>query len=39
VAILVDRNVVQKEVGKKLKYNSLCRDTMNVEPEMLRLYQ
>jgi hypothetical protein len=24
VAISADRNVVQKEAGKKLKYNSLC---------------
>jgi len=24
VAIPADRNVVQKEAGKKLKYNSLC---------------
>jgi hypothetical protein len=35
VAIPVDRNVVQKEAEKKLKYKSLCiRDTANVEPEM-----
>jgi len=29
-----DRNVVQKEVEKKLIYKSLCRATTNVEPEM-----
>jgi hypothetical protein len=34
VAIRADRNVVQKEAEKKLKYNSLCIDTKNVEPEM-----
>ena len=36
VAIPADRNVVQKEAEKKLKYKSLCieRDTANVEPEM-----
>jgi hypothetical protein len=36
VAIPADRNVVQKEVEKKLKYKSLFmyRDTANVEPEM-----
>ena len=35
VAIPADRNVVQKETEKKLKYNSLVyRDTKNVEPEM-----
>ena len=35
VAIPADRNVVQKEVEKKLKYKSLMyRDTTNVEPEM-----
>jgi len=34
VAIPADRNVVQKEAEKKLKYKSLCRDTTNVEPEM-----
>jgi hypothetical protein len=33
-----DRNVVQKEGGKELKYNSLCtyRDTRNVEHEILQ---
>jgi hypothetical protein len=34
VAIPADRNVVQKEAEKKLKYKSLCIDTTNVEPEM-----
>jgi hypothetical protein len=35
VAIPADRNVVQKEAEKKLKYNSLCIEiTANVEPEM-----
>jgi len=34
VAIPADRNIVQKEAGKKLKYKSLCIDTTNVEPEM-----
>ena len=36
MAIPTDRNVVQKEAEKKLKYKSLCieRDTVNVEPEM-----
>ena len=32
MAIPADRNVVQKEAEKKLKYNSLC--IANVEPEM-----
>jgi hypothetical protein len=32
VAIPADRNVVQKEEEKKLKYKSLC--TTNVEPKM-----
>ena len=32
MAILADRNVVQKEAEKKLNYKSLC--TTNVEPEM-----
>ena len=34
MAIPADRNVVQKEAEKKLKYKSLCIDTTNVEPEM-----
>jgi len=34
VAIPADRNVVQKEAEKKLKYKSLCIDATNVEPEM-----
>ena len=34
VAIPADRNVVQKEAEKKLKYKSMYRDTTNVEPEM-----
>jgi len=35
VAIPADRNVVQKEAEKKLKYKCLLyRDTTNVEPEM-----
>ena len=34
VAIPADRNVVQKEAEKELKYNGLCIDTANVEPEM-----
>ena len=34
MAIPADRNVVQKEAEKKLKYKSLCRDTANVEPQM-----
>ena len=35
VTIPADRNVVQKEAEKKLKYKSLYyRDTTNVEPEM-----
>ena len=35
VAIPADRNVVQKEAEKKLKYKSLCIEiTTNVEPEM-----
>jgi len=35
VAIPADRNVVQKEAEKKLKYRSLCIEiTTNVEPEM-----
>ena len=35
MAIPADRNVVQKEAEKKLKYNSLCIEiTANVEPEM-----
>jgi len=34
VAIPTDRNVMQMEVEKKLKYKSLCRDTTNVEHKM-----
>jgi len=34
VAIPSDRNAVQKEAEKKLKYKSLCIDTTNVEPGM-----
>jgi hypothetical protein len=35
VAIPADRNVVQKEAKKRLKYKSLgIRDTANVKPEM-----
>ena len=34
MAIPADRNVVQKEAEKKLKYKSLCIDTANVEPKM-----
>jgi len=35
VAIPADRNVVQKEAEKKLKYKRfMYRDTTNVEPEM-----
>jgi len=34
VVIPADRNVVQKEAEKKLKYKSMYRDTTNVEPEM-----
>jgi len=34
VAIPANRNVVQKEAEKKLKYKFMYRDTMNVEPEM-----
>jgi hypothetical protein len=34
VAIPADRNVVQKEAEKELKYKSFYRDTTNVEPEM-----
>jgi len=35
VAIPADRNVVQKEAEKKLKYKRfMYRDTANVEPEM-----
>ena len=36
MTIPADRNVVQKEAEKKLKYKSLnmYRDTTNVEPEM-----
>jgi hypothetical protein len=34
VAIPADRNAVQKEAEKKLKYKSLGIDTTNVEPEM-----
>ena len=34
MAIPADRNVVQKEAEKKLKYKSLCIETANVEPEM-----
>ena len=35
VAIPADRNVVQKEAEKKLKYKSLCIEIQrNVEPEM-----
>jgi len=35
VAIPADRNVVQKEVEKKLKYKSLCTEKKtNVDPEM-----
>ena len=34
VDILVDGNVIQKEAEKKLKYKSLYRDTLNVEPEI-----
>ena len=35
MAIPTDKNVLQKEAVKKLKYNSLCIEiTANVEPEM-----
>jgi len=34
VAIPADRNVVQKEAEKKLKYKRLCIEVTNVEPEM-----
>jgi hypothetical protein len=35
VAIPADRNVVQKEMGKKVKIQQFrCRDKTNVEPEM-----
>jgi hypothetical protein len=34
VAILADRNVVQKEAEKKLKKKFVYRDTTNVEHEM-----
>ena len=34
MVIPADRNVVQKEAEKKLKYKSMYRDTTNVEPEM-----
>jgi len=34
VATIAERNVMQKGEEKKLKYKSLCRDTMGVEPEM-----
>ena len=34
VAIPTNRNVVQKEAEKKLKYKSFCIDTTNVEPQM-----
>jgi hypothetical protein len=34
VAIPADRNVVQKEAEKKLKYKFIYRDTTKVEPEM-----
>ena len=34
VAIPADRNVVQKEAEKKLKYKFVYRDTTNVEPQM-----
>jgi hypothetical protein len=36
IIIPADRNVVEKDTEKKLKYKSLCmyRDTANVEPEM-----
>jgi len=34
VAIHADRNVVQKEAEKKLKYRSLGIEITNVEPEM-----
>jgi len=37
MGIPADRNIVQKEAGKELKYKSLCtyRDTTNVEYEIL----
>jgi len=37
MVIPAERNVVQKEAGKELKYKSLCtcRDTTNVEYEIL----
>jgi hypothetical protein len=34
VAIPADRNIVQKEAEKKLKYKSLGVEQTNVEPEM-----
>jgi hypothetical protein len=34
VIIPVDRNVMQKETGKKLQYRGIFRDAVNMEHEM-----